>query len=163
VRYRSRVSGPLPDRPDLHVEVPALRFEELASGDAAEPIPVVLGRVTLTRARQLARWVKPASHLHAAELRRFVRLEPAARDLLEHAVDGRGLSDRAHERVLELALTMEPMAAAATGGTQPRKDEVIWLARDAVAEALSYRLLDRPSCPSTTARACHCGPWRTEW
>jgi magnesium chelatase family protein len=146
-RYRSRVSGPLLDRLDLHVEVPALRFEELSGREAGEPSAAVRGRVTLARARQVSRWGKPAAHLRAAELRRLVRLEPLARDLLEHAVDRRGLSGRAHDRVLKLALTITDLGAAAAGGAQPPKGEVITLSRDAVAEALSYRLLDQAEAP----------------
>jgi magnesium chelatase family protein len=146
-RYRSRVSGPLLDRLDLHVEVPALRFEDLAGGELSDSSSAVRGRVTLARARQLARWGKPAAHLRAAELRQLVSLEPHARDLMEHAVDRRGLSGRAHDRVIKLALTILDLAAAQGGGIQPAKGEITQLPRDAVAEALAYRLLDQAELP----------------
>src|SRR6185295_14083166 len=104
-RYRGRVSGPLLDRLDLQVEVPALTFEELSGTSDGETTASVRERVIAARNVQLRRG-RLNAHLGPTDLRRRVRLSEAARTLLQHAVDRMGLSGRAHDRVLKLALTI---------------------------------------------------------
>ena len=146
-RYRGRVSGPLLDRLDLHVELPALAYDELAGTAPGESSAVVAARVLAARRRQQERQGLPNAALSGPRVRELVSLVPAARALLRHAIDKLGFSARAHDRVLRLALTIRDLAAAESGGADPsvepgageRLDEA------AVAEALSYRFSDRPS------------------
>jgi magnesium chelatase family protein len=135
-RYRGRVSGPLLDRLDLHVEIPALAYDELAAASPGEPSAAVALRVLAARRRQQARQGRPNGALPGAQVRELVELEPAARALLRHAIDELGFSARAHDRVLRLALTIRDLA----GGEGPAT-----LDEACLAEALAYRFTDRPA------------------
>lgn len=134
-RYRSRISGPLLDRIDLHVEVPPLAVRELRQV-AAEPSAAVRSRVAAARERQLARF--DANHpaprnasLTARGVARHCALEEPARQLVEAAFERLGLSARAFHRVLKVARTIADLAG----------EEGIAAAH--VAEAIQYRSLDR--------------------
>ena len=135
------MSGPLLDRLDLHVEVPALSFDELSASRGGEPSARVRERVAAARSVQLARAGRCNGVLGAAEIRRLVELTPDARALLAHAVDHLGISGRAHDRVLKVALTIRDLALGGDGQGRVR------LTRSHVAEALSYRLFDRATGP----------------
>ncbi len=134
-RYRARISGPLLDRLDLHVEVGAVPFASLAQGARGEASATVRARVARARARQLDRFsgcpgVYANAQMEVGLLRRFVAPRPTVAGLLQDAVE-RGLSARAYHRVLKVARTLADL--------EGRED----VSRDDVLEALNYRALDR--------------------
>lgn len=135
-RYRARVSGPMLDRLDLHVEVPAVPARELRAGRAGEPSARVRERVVEARRRQLARFrgdpgLYANAHMGPREIRRHCRIDGPAESLLTAAIRRLGMSARAHHRVLKLARTIADLEGA---------DEV---SAAHVAEAIQYRSLDR--------------------
>ena len=147
-RYRGRVSGPLLDRLDLHVEMPALPYDELGCGPPGETTALVRERVLAAGARQRARQGRANGALDGVGLRALVELAPAARSLLRHAIDKMGFSARAHDRVLRIALTVRDLQRR--DDPLPDRGAVERLDEAALAEALSYRFTDRASA------------WRTE-
>jgi magnesium chelatase family protein len=130
-RYRSRLSGPLLDRIDMHVEVPAVPYRELATAVAGEPTAAVRPRVEEARDRQRARGPRSNARLNTTELDEMAALDADGHRLLERAVERLGLSARATTRVRRIARTIADLEASA----------VIRTAH--LAEALQYRLLDR--------------------
>jgi magnesium chelatase family protein len=135
-RYLARVSGPLLDRIDLHVEVPAVRYRELSDGRPGETSGAVRERVTRARERQRERFVgRPGLHANAhmrpKELREFCRVGHAGEALLRTAMTRLGLSARAHHRVLKIARTLADLEGAGD------------IATSHVAEAVQYRAIDR--------------------
>ncbi|MGH7517208.1 MAG: YifB family Mg chelatase-like AAA ATPase [Gemmatimonadales bacterium] len=135
-RYLARISGPLLDRIDIHLAVPAVSYGDLAGGAPGEPSAAVRARVEAARARQRTRFralpgVRTNAQMSAREVRRWCRSEAAADGLLREAVARLGLSARAYHRVLKIARTIADLAGA---------DEV---GADHVAEAIQYRSLDR--------------------
>jgi magnesium chelatase family protein len=134
-RYRSKVSGPLLDRIDIQVEVPGLRYQELAAKDAGEPSDVIRQRVNTARLLQLQRFEKTKLHSNAQmgtrEIRRYCSVKDDAEKLLETAINKLGLSARAYSRVLKVGRTIADLAGA----------ENIEAAH--IAEAIQYRSLDR--------------------
>ncbi len=135
-RYRARISGPLLDRIDLHVEVPPLRDSELLGPTEGESSARVRERVVAARERQLARFralpgIFANAHMGAREIRHFCRIDAAGEGLLRGAIQRLGLSARAYHRVLRLARTIADL------------DAVDALAAAHVAEAIQYRALDR--------------------
>src|SRR5438309_2222907 len=135
-RYRARVSGPLLDRIDLHVEVPrvpvAMLSEETGAG---EPSAAVRGRVEAARARQRVRLAPRAiplnAHVSGREVRRLCWIGAPGRRLLEAASDRLGLSARAYTRILRVARTIADLAG--------ERD----ITTSHLAEAIQYRSLDR--------------------
>ena len=126
-RYRGRLSGPLLDRIDLYVEVPALPEADLlqaASGEASEP---VRARVTAARERQLARQGKPNAALAGREIDRHCAPDAAGEALLKQAIARLNLSARAFHRVLRVARSIADLAGAAH------------ITAAQVAEAIQYR------------------------
>ncbi len=119
-RYRARVSGPLLDRVDLHVDVPSMDVVRLADADSAESSAAVYARVRDARARQLARDGRGHLLLNAALEGRHLRdacpLPPGGRDLLSTALRRRGLSARALHRVMRVARTIADLEACETVG-----------------------------------------------
>ena len=134
-RYLSKISGPLLDRIDIHVEVPSLPYRELAGGTRAESSAVVRGRVQKAREIQRRRFGGNATRLNARmtakQLREFCPLGEESQKLLEMAVDRLGLSARAYTRVLKVARTIADLEGEA--GVQAQH----------VSEAIQYRALDR--------------------
>jgi magnesium chelatase family protein len=134
-KYRARLSGPLLDRIDLHVEVPAPTYGELRAGPAAEGSAPVRARVARARAAQTARRDTTGVHCNArlapAALRRVCSLPREADDLLAAAVDRLGMSARSVHRVIKVARTIADLTGR----------DAIEVAD--VAEALHFRTLDR--------------------
>lgn len=134
-RYRSRVSGPLLDRIDIQVEVPAVPFRDLCERRPAEPSARIRERVELARRRQLERYGGAGRFCNAQatprELDQFCVLDGDARRLLENALRRLGLSARAYTRILKVARTIADLAG----------EDRIGAAH--VAEAVQYRSLDR--------------------
>jgi magnesium chelatase family protein len=135
-RYRARISGPLLDRIDLHVDVPALRDAELLGPTDGEPGARVRERVVAARERQLARFhARPGiyanAHMSPRDIREFCRTDAAGEGLLRAAIQRLGLSARAYHRVLRIARTIADLDGAAR------------LATHHLAEAIQYRGLDR--------------------
>jgi magnesium chelatase family protein len=131
-RYQVRLSGPLLDRFDMHVEVPALPPEALLRpGAGGEPSSDVARRVADAQARQMARAGDLNGRLGNREVERYCRLSASQAALLQQAMDRLGLSARAMHRVLKVTRTIADLEGAAT-----IRDEHL-------AEALAYRRLGR--------------------
>jgi len=145
-RYRSRISGPLLDRFDLHVEVPRLSPAEVAAAPDGESSATLRGRAAAARARQRARFARTRVGYNALlagrHLRRFCALDERAAALLRCALERLHLSARAYDRILRVARTIADLEGA----------EEIGAAH--VAEAIQYRALDRPAaCAAQPASA----------
>ena len=134
-RYRSKVSGPLLDRIDIQIEVPGLRYQELASKDAGESSNVIRQRVNQARKIQLQRFDKSKLHsnaqMGAREIKRYCAVKDDADRLLETAINKLGLSARAYSRVLKVGRTIADLAGSET------------IEAPHIAEAIQYRSLDR--------------------
>lgn len=134
-RYRSRVSGPLLDRIDLHVEVRPVPYGELATTAAGESSVAIRARVHRARAAQLARFAGRRlycnAQMTAADLQTAAAIDSAASELLERAMRSLALSARAYTRILKVARTIADLAGV----------DAITAAH--VAEAVQYRTLDR--------------------
>ena len=135
-RYLARVSGPLLDRIDLHLEVPAVPYRDLTGDRAGEPSAAVRDRVNRARLAQQERFAKRPgifanAHMTPRDLKRSCRVTAAAEALLRTAIARLKLSARAYHRVLKIARTIADLAAAAE--IEPAH----------VSEAVQYRSLDR--------------------
>lgn len=134
-RYQKRISGPLMDRIDIHVEVPPVEYDKLADERVAEPSSAVRERVNRARAVQQARFAGTRLTCNAemgpAEVREFCRTEGAATSLLKAAMQQLHLSARAFHRTLKLARTIADLSGAPT------------ISPAHVAEAIQYRNRDR--------------------
>src|SRR5271170_6763786 len=151
-RYISKISGPLLDRIDIHIEVPAVQYKELRSGTAAEGSKEIRVRVLAARERQHTRFAVPPngdpartkgsaraasrpifanSQMNTQQIRAYCELSSDAERLLERAMQQQGLSARAHDRILKVARTIADL-----GGERD-------IAVKHIAEAIQYRTLDR--------------------
>ncbi|MCW8195515.1 YifB family Mg chelatase-like AAA ATPase [Proteobacteria bacterium 005FR1] len=136
-RYRRKISGPLLDRFDLHVPVNAVNTREFQGRGAEESSATIRTRVIASRERQYQRQNKPNARLSGRELDRICELDDAQKDLLEHAMENLGLSARAYHRILRVARTLADMEGSEKLTTRH------------IAEALSYRSLDRKKTTGT--------------
>jgi magnesium chelatase family protein len=134
-RYLQRISGPLLDRIDIHVEVPRLNQEELMGVPKGESSAIIRKRVVAARKRQQERYAGTGIFANAAmqsrQIRKYCALDGAAKELLKQAIDQLGLSARAYDRILKLSRTIADLAGS----------ERIEMTH--VAEAIQYRTLDR--------------------
>jgi magnesium chelatase family protein len=134
-RYRARISGPLLDRIDIHVEAPALSITELRSDQAGEPSAALRKRIAVARQRQQARFHGTRTTANArmshGHIRRFCGLDAPLGDLLQQAMEQLQLSARAYDRILKVARTIADLAGS-------EKIESAHL-----LEAIQYRSLDR--------------------
>jgi magnesium chelatase family protein len=128
-RYRGRLSGPLLDRIDLHIEVPALPDSELIQEGSGEDSAAVRARVARARDIQILRQAKPNAHLAGKEIERHCQADTAALALLKQAIARLNLSARGYHRVLRVARTLADLAGEAS------------LHAGHVAEAIQYRRL----------------------
>ncbi|HEX9861330.1 MAG TPA: YifB family Mg chelatase-like AAA ATPase [Nitrospirota bacterium] len=134
-RYRARVSGPLLDRIDIHVEVPAVKYRELADKRCGEPSAEIMKRVDRARAVQLSRFrgegVYCNSQMKPRHLRKYCAVDEETNSLLENAMTRLGLSARAVNRILKVARTISDLDGRGEIGISD------------VSEAVQYRSLDR--------------------
>ena len=134
--YLNRVSGPLLDRIDLHVEVPAVKFEEISGARNGESSSTIRGRVVTARQVQQERFKKRSrvtcnGRMSSRGLQQFCHLDDEALGILEYAMTDQCLSARAYDRILKVARTIADLAGAEG------------LTAEHVGEAVQLRSLDR--------------------
>jgi len=134
-KYLSRISGPLLDRIDLHVEVPAVPFAQLSEAPPGPTSADLLAEVVRARRRQADRFGSKGPGVNGRmtprQVRKFCALKPESASLLKAAMEELGLSARAHDKILRVARTMVDLDASDTINPQH------------VAEAVGFRSLDR--------------------
>ena len=135
-RYLARVSGPLLDRIDIHLEVPTVRYQALVEPGGGEPSEAIRERVDRARVQQRERFASRSgiyanAHMAPRDIRTFCCVSDGADALLRTAITRLGLSARGYHRVLKIARTIADLDGSA--GLQPKH----------VSEAIQYRSLDR--------------------
>jgi len=134
-RYMSKISGPLLDRIDIHIEVPAVPFRELSDGAPGTSSAEMRAQVSAARERQFRRFAGSKARYNAdmthRQTREFCRLDEEGRNLLKSAMQEMGLSARAHDKVLRVARTIADLDGC---------DDIKPLH---MSEAINYRVLDR--------------------
>ena len=131
----SKISGPLLDRIDIHIEIPAVKYKELTDVKDAEPSSIIKSRVEKTRAIQRER-LKSEGIFYNAQMstkliKKYCVLEDAAKELLKMAMTELGLSARAYDKILKVSRTIADLA-----GSENIKTEHL-------SETIQYRSLDR--------------------
>jgi len=134
-RYMSKISGPLLDRIDLHLEVPALPSEDLLTNTQAETSQAIKERILKARTQQQKRFthtsVAANSHLNHRQVKKFCSLTDEGKKLLKTAIEELGLSARAYDKILKVARTVSDLAG---------EENIL---PEHIAEAIQYRSLDR--------------------
>ena len=134
-RYRAKVSGPLLDRIDIQIEVPAIRFQEMASENPGEQSAEIRKRVNQARKIQQERFEGKKIHSNAQmtskNLKKYCQIDDTSKRLLETAIDKLGLSARAYTRILKVARTIADLEGIENISTPH------------ISEAIQYRSLDR--------------------
>jgi len=135
-KYMSKISGPLMDRIDIHIEVPALSYEELAQKTYGESSGELRLKVAHARNIQTQRFktdekIYCNAHMESRHLRKFCELDATSQELLRNAIDKLGLSARAYDRILKVSRTIADL------------DQAPAIAPSHIAEAIQYRSLDR--------------------
>ncbi len=137
-RYMSKISGPLMDRIDIHIDVPAVNYKEMRAGVEPEGSAQIRERVVRAREIQLQRFTAckreklySNAQMTARHIRAFCELSPDCESLLERAMLQQGLTARAHDRILKVARTIADLEAGQA--IEPKH----------IAEAIQYRTLDR--------------------
>jgi magnesium chelatase family protein len=133
--YRSKVSGPLMDRIDIHVEVPAIKFSEVSSDTDSEPSSSIRDRVTRAREIQQKRFkddtIHANAHMKPRHLRKYCKIDSDCQALMETAMNRLGLSARAYNRVLKVSRTIADIEGS---------EKIL---SEHISEAIQYRSLDR--------------------
>ena len=134
-QYRQRISGPLLDRIDIHVEVPAVQYREIASKESGEPSADIRQRVEQARKIQHERFGKSKASCNARmssrQIKAHCQLDEASSELLKMAMTELNLSARAYDRILKVSRTIADLEGAES--IQPNH----------ISEAIQYRTLDR--------------------
>lgn len=134
-RYRSRVSGPLMDRIDIHIDVPAVLYKELSNDYSGEKSEVIRHRVTEARERQLKRFKEDRifanGHMKTRHIKKYCKLTEDAHRLLDTAMQRLGLSARAYSRILKVSRTIADLEGSED------------IHAHHISEAIQYRTLDR--------------------
>jgi magnesium chelatase family protein len=139
MKYRTKISGPLLDRIDIHIEVPALKYDELARKQPGEPSATIRERVNKTRQVQLERFkdmkrkkkIYCNGQMESKEIKKFCEINEECSKLLKNAIDRLGLSARAYDRIIKVSRTIADLE-----GVENIKPSHI-------SEAIQYRSLDR--------------------
>jgi len=132
----ARISGPLLDRIDIHIEVPAVKFSDLSSKAPGESSETIRERVQVARLRQTERFkdikgVYANAHMESRLIKRFCKIDSHCEDLLRNAINKLGLSARAYDRILKVSRSIADLS----GAEQIRPEHI--------SEAIQYRSLDR--------------------
>jgi len=136
-RYVGKISGPLLDRIDIHIDVPAVNFKELRGKDVpvGEDSETIRNRVIKAREIQLERFkgsgIFSNSAMSPTQIRKFCALDADSENLLEKAMLKQGLSARAHDRILKVSRTIADLDASEN------------IKSNHISEAIGYRSLDR--------------------
>ena len=135
-KYRSRISGPLLDRIDIHIEVPAVKFKELSSDRSGEPSETIRDRVRKAREYQIARFGKVKdifcnADMLSSQIRKYCKIDQSGMGLLKTAINQFGLSARAYDRILKVSRTIADL------------DGKMDILPAHISEAIQYRSLDR--------------------
>ena len=134
-RYMGKISGPLLDRIDLHIEVPAVSYRDLAGGPAGTSSAQMRDEVTVARSVQKQRFARSRTlrngQMSHRQIRTFCKLDTAGEQLLKTAMDALGLSARAHDKILRVARTIADLEQSES------------ITPDHLSEAIGYRTLDR--------------------
>jgi len=134
-RYLARISGPLLDRIDIHIDVPPVKHRELTGESSGETSAVIRERVRRARQIQQDRFRRSRiycnAHMSSRHIRKYCEIEDEARNLLERALERLGLSARAYDRILKVSRTIADLETQDT------------IQAEHIAEAIQYRSLDR--------------------
>jgi len=137
MRYRSKVSGPLLDRIDIHIEVPRLNYDDLKDDSPSESSKSVRERVIRARQIQLKRFkgegIFSNAHMKTKHLKKFCKLDEDSHRLLKNAMEKLGLSARAHSKIIKVARTIADLEGSEN------------IKAPHIAEAIHYRSLERLS------------------
>lgn len=135
LRYRSKISGPLLDRIDIHMEVPAVLYRDLLQQSSPESSNRIRARVTVARNEQQKRFARSKifcnGQMTSRQIKAHCRIDAASDRLLETAIDKLGLSARAYNRILKIARTIADL------------EQVQHITAAHISEAIQYRTLDR--------------------
>ncbi len=134
-RYRARLSGPLLDRIDIHIEVPSVKYRDLVDQREGETSQRISRRVDLSRELQRERFkgskVHSNSQMASRHIKKFCEPDPAGNRLLELVTDRMGFSARTFNRILKVSRTIADLEGSD------------WIREQHIAEAIQYRSLDR--------------------
>ena len=135
-KYMAKISGPLLDRIDLHIDVPAVKYKELASKDASEASQKIRERVVLAREVQMKRFAGRKgmycnADMQSKDILNYCKLDSAGEELLKMAITKLGLSARAYDRILKVGRTIADITSSPN------------IKPEHISEAIQYRSLDR--------------------